>query len=1270
LVDAIANISFIVVSDPRVKSLLGDRDLRKAPLNELSHAYIAKAVMTWSLQGPYTPMSLRGPEGREFVEGHEEVHPLHIPGDPGNPAMDAARTQFTPMNMDQIRALLEVSGLPFESARILAADFLYNHQLKLYGPFDPHHPGLPTMHIPNPSGPPILTGCFRSTPAKYKDAKAAKLRKFHANGFISPVERKQLINICPFLIRDKGLSATGEWRGIRLAYDASELSQRLPHYPQAMADRHEFYKFCGPFSWCSDADWVDFYHSILLDLVSRGLFGFVWEESPTGFGQWNVLPQGLLQAGVTSAVAVARHLWAPLISHWAATRPGAHSGRSYVDNSLLLTLLLHLSDEESLLIHLRDCLFPFMLRSAELGMRFKPNSGPLAAKRSTQLGYTSDGVRLALDPQRVAGFVDMVVSTSISLEYVEHVRGLFQAYQHMVATWQYNDDLRLFTTMITTAKRDGTLCKHLWKQCHTDAFIRLRDAVVNSITLYLPDYNLPFYLLSDASLVGYCAELFQFVDGVRRTVAITLKRFTPAQQGYDVQEREFFSIVDALRWLRKARLPHLGLFIFTDHKNLLSLASSPHPQMRKYLHELLLAQAVFSHRQGKHMQPVDNGSRIATLTPVETPLPPIHIVVRSATLNSTYNAASLLHAAYSDEPEPPAPTAAAATTVAALGDTPVSQNVADTAASPWIRAVTTRAQLKSPTGGPLTQAHTATVVHNNPTVWKDFPMPTLYAEILLAQAAIPPSSLEDITTKHGLRTRSLHPYAEGTALYKGERIFIPSSATATISAVLHRAHEGMGHGGITDTENRCDAVWWPSKRVDIQHHVASCMNCQLERMGSHNAPSSTPWIQQPPAPYMRLILDHMPMGDDAILTVTDCATRFTWAIIVPDLSADTTLTCYIDSYVVLHGHPLELYFDNHGSFKADFATYCKAHGTLLHTGRSYHPQGQARGERPHQNIMRKLRASLPANSHNWRPILQHVMQAVNSAKHSALGVSPYEALFGRVPRTDAAASMDLTSPLGTLAQHKDMLEYMHLLVHECELKHNIVQQDYLAEAMAREGHMPHTFSPGDHVALFFPDRADKTHYHYVPGYRIHSISPKPGVYTVEELDPTGAATIIGDVSTRRLMPITVRAGSTTNASILKEDHHVIESILGHLVHPVPPGSPAGTTPTVTFSVRWAAGPQHDHQHPRLGDLMRNCKHLLDPYLLQNKDIKHHWLTKQRAAENKKDKESMPTTITEAFPTLTPPVTAPPVAGPPLGPHPGTPAPRAAPIAAPGLIQPQ
>ena len=406
------------------------------------------------------------------------------------------------------------------------------------------------------------------------------------------------------------------------------------------------------------------------------------------------------------------------------------------------------------------------------------------------------------------------------------------------------------------------------------------------------------------------------------------------------------------------------------------------------------------------------------------------------------------------------------------------------------------------------------------------------------------------------------------------------------------------------------------------------------------------------------------MDEDSILTVTCAATRYTWAIPVPDLTATTTLCAYIEGFVVHHGHPLEIFIDCHGSFKDVFQQYCTAHGVRMHPGKPYHPQGQARGERPHQTIRRKLRASLANNSHNWRPILAHVMQAVNTAKHSAMGVSPYEALFGRTARTDAATALDTSTPFATLAQHQALLEYMHEIVHECELRHNIVQRDHLEEAMLREGHAPHVYKPGDTVALFFPDRVDKNHYHHKAGYRIKSLTPKPGVYIVEELDPSGTATSIGEVPARRLMPISMRRSKDAGAAHqLKEDHHVIESITGHLIHPVPPGSPTGTTPTVTFKVRWDAGPAFDDHFPRLGDLMRNCKHLLEPYLLLHPDIKSSWLLKQRTAENKLDRVHLKDAIVDAL-TLPP-------AAPAAGPHrpPVAPAPAGAPPAA-QQLQPQ
>ena len=97
---------------------------------------------------------------------------------------------------------------------------------------------------------------------------------------------------------------------------------------------------------------------------------------------------------------------------------------------------------------------------------------------------------------------------------------------------------------------------------------------------------------------------------------------------------------------------------------------------------------------------------------------------------------------------------------------------------------------------------------------------------------------------------------------------------------------------------------------------------------------------------------------------------------------------------------------------------------------------------------------------------------------------------------------------------------------------------------------------------------------------------------------------------------------------------LVERIIGHVIHPAPEGSEKGTTPTVTFYVRWAAGPEHDEEPPLLADLLRDSSHLVTAYLEAHPEVKRHWLVKQRANENALAKAARTRLGAEALTTAT------------------------------------
>ena len=109
-----------------------------------------------------------------------------------------------------------------------------------------------------------------------------------------------------------------------------------------------------------------------------------------------------------------------------------------------------------------------------------------------------------------------------------------------------------------------------WKDEHTEAMDQLTYVVATNPVLQCPNYDKPFFLEVDASQYITGAILSQKDEwGKMRVVGSISQSFTPAEQNYDIHNRELLTIIHGLRawWHLLLSSPHV-VTIFTDHKNL------------------------------------------------------------------------------------------------------------------------------------------------------------------------------------------------------------------------------------------------------------------------------------------------------------------------------------------------------------------------------------------------------------------------------------------------------------------------------------------------------------------------------------------------------------------------------------------------------------------------------------------------------------------------------------------------------------------------------
>ena len=109
--------------------------------------------------------------------------------------------------------------------------------------------------------------------------------------------------------------------------------------------------------------------------------------------------------------------------------------------------------------------------------------------------------------------------------------------------------------------------KFEWKDTHQDAFIKLKEAIIQAPILQYPDTTKPYIVYMDASDDACGAQLSQIHDGTEFPVAFLSHTFTDTQRRWSTPEQEAYGIYFAVKkW--NYYLQGADIIVRNDHKPL------------------------------------------------------------------------------------------------------------------------------------------------------------------------------------------------------------------------------------------------------------------------------------------------------------------------------------------------------------------------------------------------------------------------------------------------------------------------------------------------------------------------------------------------------------------------------------------------------------------------------------------------------------------------------------------------------------------------------
>ena len=216
------------------------------------------------------------------------------------------------------------------------------------------------------------------------------------------------------------------------------------------------------------------------------------------------------------------------------------------------------------------------------------------------------------------------------------------------------------------------------------------------------------------------------------------------------------------------------------------------------------------------------------------------------------------------------------------------------------------------------------------------------------------------------------------------------------------AHQGQDRTLAIASER----FWWPGMKTDIVEAVRNCHTCK-----TYNAPPQKAALESITAtrPLELIHTDFTSIETNpnvkeqtktrSVLVITDHFTRHAMAFVTPDQKARTVAEVLWESYFSVFGIPDNMITDQGKNFTSEvIQTLMDIFGIKKVQTSAYHPETNGQCERMNQTIFHGL-AKLPEAARvEWAKHIHVVTHAYNCTRSAVTGYSPYYLMFGRRPR--------------------------------------------------------------------------------------------------------------------------------------------------------------------------------------------------------------------------------------------------------------------------------
>lgn len=269
-----------------------------------------------------------------------------------------------------------------------------------------------------------------------------------------------------------------------------------------------------------------------------------------------------------------------------------------------------------------------------------------------------------------------------------------------------------------------------------------------------------------------------------------------------------------------------------------------------------------------------------------------------------------------------------------------------------------------------------------------------FAQDLLSKLALDPAAVPNYTLQSGiLRYRNRIWIGANTDIQK------------ELIGTFHDSAWGS-HSGIPVTHMKIKQCFaWRGMKSSIHDYTRACSVCQQSKPDRAKSPGLLQPLPVSASAWQVISLDFiegLPLSGsfNCVLVVADLLTKY--AHFVPlchPFTAAGVAKAFFTNVYRLHGLPTTIISDRDRILTSRFWTelFCLVDVQLARST-AYHPQSDGQTERINQCLETDLRCFVHACPSQWHAWLSNSEFWYNSSLHSAIGRSPFEALYGYAPR--------------------------------------------------------------------------------------------------------------------------------------------------------------------------------------------------------------------------------------------------------------------------------